>query len=68
MQIRAAVVVPICDAEAKAHDSYHDREFDGWLNGDPFVTRNRTSRYGEHSPGYITGNGLGSLEIGAADD
>jgi hypothetical protein len=44
------------------------QEFDGWLRGDPFVTKDPASRYGNHSPGYITGNGLGSLEIGHSDD
>ena len=32
------------------------------------VTKNPASRYGDRTPGYITGNGLGSMEIGAADD
>ena len=45
-----------------------DPDFDGWLHGDPMVTNNPASRYGDRSPGYITGNGLGSMEIGAADD
>jgi len=45
-----------------------DPDFDGWLHGDPSVTKNPTSRYGDRTPGYITGNGLGSMEIGAADD
>jgi len=67
-QLSAALVVPIREVEVKAHDLNHDRDFDGWLHGDPFVTRNPTSRYGERSPGYMTSNGLGSLEIGAADD
>jgi hypothetical protein len=34
----------------------------------PMVTENPASRYGDRAPGYITSNGLGSLEIGAADD
>jgi len=45
-----------------------DPDFDGWLRGDPSVTKNPASRYGDRTPGYITGNGLGSMEIGAADD
>lgn len=44
------------------------QEFYGWLHGDPFVTKDPASRFGERSPGYITGNGLGSLEIGHSDD
>lgn len=45
-----------------------DPDFEGWLHGDPMVTKNPASRYGDRTPGYITGNGLGSMEIGAADD
>ena len=45
-----------------------DPEFEAWLHGDPTVRKNPASRYGDRTPGYITGNGLGSMEIGAADD
>lgn len=45
-----------------------DLDFEGWLHNDPMVTGNPASRYGDDAPGYLTGNGLGSLEIGAADD
>ena len=45
-----------------------DPDFKGWLHNDPMVTGNPASRYGDDAPGYLTGNGLGSLEIGAADD
>ncbi|MBE0623506.1 MAG: hypothetical protein IH606_01715 [Burkholderiales bacterium] len=45
-----------------------DPDFEGWLHGDPMVTKNPASRYGDRTPGYITDNGLGSMEIGAADD
>lgn len=31
-------------------------------------TGGTSPRYGHSSPGYLTRNGLGSLEIGAADD
>ena len=55
------------DANAEA-DSCVDPDFEGWLHGDPMVTKNAASRYGDRTPGYITGNGLGSMEIGAADD
>lgn len=44
------------------------QEFPDWTYVDPSVTRHPASRYGEQSPGYITGNGLGSLEIGHSDD
>ncbi len=43
-------------------------DFNGWLHNDPMITGNPADRYGDDAPGYLTGNGLGSLEIGAADD
>lgn len=49
-------------------DRQIDPDFQGWLRNDPMVTGNPASRYGDDAPGYITGNGLGSLEIGAVDD
>lgn len=55
------------DVSRKADRSV-DPEFEGWLHNDPMVTGNPASRYGDDAPGYLTGNGLGSLEIGAADD
>ena len=45
-----------------------DSDFEDWLRNDPMVTGNPASRYSDDAPGYLTGNGLGSLEIGAADD
>lgn len=38
------------------------------LEADGPVTQNLASRYGHEAPGYLTSNGRGSLEIGAADD
>ena len=55
------------DGTRKA-ESPVDPDFEGWLRGDPSVTKKPASRYGDRTPGYITGNGLGSMEIGAADD
>lgn len=49
-------------------DRQIDPDFQGWLRNDPMVTNNPANRYGRKTPGYITGNGLGSMEIGAADD
>ena len=49
-------------------DASIDPDFERWLHNDPMVTGNPASRYGDDAPGYVTGNGLGSLEIGAADD
>jgi hypothetical protein len=67
--LRAAFSSPIID-ESIAADAERqiDPDFDGWLRNDPMVTGNPASRYGDDAPGYLTGNGLGSLEIGAADD
>ena len=45
-----------------------DPDFDGWLHADPSATKNTASRYGDRTPGYITGTGLGSMAVGAADD
>ena len=54
--------------ESAGADRDIDPDFDRWLHNDPMVTGNPASRYGDDAPGYVTGNGLGSLEIGAADD
>jgi len=69
MQLRAALSMGIAEDDCtRGAESLVDPDFDGWLHGDPSVTKNPTSRYGDRTPGYITGNGLGSMEIGAADD
>jgi hypothetical protein len=65
-QFRAAFMVPVIDR--KSATSKKDSDFERWLHHDPFVIRNPGNRYGERSPGYATRSGLGSLEIGAADD
>ncbi len=67
--LRAALSTATEPDDANANtDRGIDPDFDGWLHGDPSVTKNPTSRYGDRTPGYITGNGLGSMEIGAAND
>lgn len=67
--LRAALSTPFVSEDvATKGDRGIDPDFEGWLHGDPMVTNNSASRYGNRSPGYITGNGLGSMEIGAADD
>ena len=65
-QLHAALLIPIDDKKTAA--PHGDSDFEGWLRRDPFVTRNPGNRYGERSPGFVTRNGLGSLEIGAAED
>lgn len=67
--LRSVFTLPTVDE----HDSGDlgqatDPDFEGWLHNDPMVTGNPASRYGDDAPGYVTGNGLGSLEIGASDD
>lgn len=69
VRIRAVFASPVFDEQAVADAKMGiDPDFDGWLHGDPMVTKNPASRYGDRTPGYVTGNGLGSMEIGAADD
>ena len=66
--LRAALSTPLESGRADPSEKTADPDFDGWLQGDPMVTRDPASRYHHGSPGYLTRNGLGSLEIGAADD
>lgn len=39
-----------------------------WLDSNQMATGSPVNRCVSDSPGYLTSNGLGSLEIGAADD
>ena len=67
--IRAALSMPLLsDDERAVADRRIYPDFEGWLHGNPMVTKNPASRYCDRAPGYMTSNGLGSLEIGAADD
>lgn len=69
LALRAGLFIPLTTTASDLDDNTRaDPDFEGWLHGDPMVTKNPTSRYGDRTPGYITGNGLGSMEIGAADD
>lgn len=56
------------DGAVRSAEGPVDPAFEGWLHNDPTVTGNPANRYGDDSPGYLTSNGLGSLEIGAAED
>ncbi len=49
-------------------DRQIDPDFQGWLRNDPMVTEDPANRYGKGARGYLTSNGRGSLEIGAAED
>ena len=67
--IRAAWSIPLVSDDERAEaDRRIDPDFIGWVHNDPMVTRNAASRYCDRTPGYITGNGLGSMELGSADD
>jgi len=69
LYVRAALAVGIDqDAGSRKAESSVDPEFERWLQNDPMVTGNPASRYRSQPPGYLTGNGRGSLEIGAAED
>jgi len=69
VRARAAFALPILEEDAVANAEQHIHpDFKRWVHGDPMVTGNPASRYGEDAPGYMTKDGLGSLEIGAADD
>lgn len=68
-QLRAALAVGVERAPAGSGDERSvDPDFEGWLRNDPMVTSGSASRYRSQAPGYLTSNGRGSLEIGAADD
>lgn len=68
-QLRAALTVGVEQAPAGSGDEGSaDPDFEGWLRNDPMVTSGSASRYRSQAPGYLTSNGRGSLEIGAADD
>jgi len=69
IQLCAALsVAPDFGSRSEESNAGIDPDFEGWLHGDPMVTKNPASRYGDRTPGYITSNGVGSMEIGAADD
>jgi hypothetical protein len=68
-QVHAALAVGIAQPPAERGEQQSvDPDFQDWLHNDPMITGNPASRYGDDSPGYLTRNGLGSLEIGAAED
>lgn len=67
-QLRVAAQQPIVDVDAEAHHQYIDPDFKGWLHSNPSMTMQSANHYAEDSPGYVTSNGHGSLEVGAAKD
>jgi hypothetical protein len=67
--IRAALSMPLLSDDERAEaDRRIDPDFIGWVHNDPMVTGNPASRYCDRRAWLHYRNGLGSLEIGAADD
>lgn len=68
-QLRVALSVGV-DPDTGAGDarSSVDADLEREPHSDLIVSGNRVHRYVEDSPGYLTSNGRGSLEIGAADE
>lgn len=67
-QLRVAVQQPILDVDVRAHHQNIDPDFKEWLHCHPSMNTNLADHYYEDCPGYVTSNGRGSLEIGAAKD
>ena len=67
-QLRVAVQPPIVDVDADARLQNIDPDFKEWLHGHPSMNTNLANHYAEDSPGYVTSNGRGSLEVGADKD
>lgn len=69
VQLRAALSTGFGGADCNRRaEMPADPEFEAWLQNDPLVTGGAASRYRSQPPGYLTSNGRGSLEIGAAED
>jgi hypothetical protein len=68
-QLRVALSVGI-DADTGTRDAQSsvDADLEREPRSDPCVSGSHVRRYVDDSPGYLTSNGRGSLEIGAADD
>lgn len=66
--LRAALSIPFVRGHAHAEETVADPDFEAWLQNDSLATGNPASRYRSQPPGYLTSNGRGSLEIGAAED
>lgn len=66
--VRAAMSTPLESDRPPHGERAVDAEFDAMRHDDPAVMGDAAGRYGHRSPGYLTRNGLGSLEVGAADD
>lgn len=68
-QRRAALSVGIDpDTGTRDEQSSLDADLECGPHGDRIASGIRVRRYVDDSPGYLTSNGRGSLEIGAVDD
>lgn len=65
-EVRAALSVGFPEEDAAEQQA--DSAIDAGPGNERMGTRIPGSRFGQDAPGYLTRNGLGSLEIGAADD
>jgi len=68
-QLRVALSVGI-DPDTGTRDAHSsvDADLEREPRSDRCVSGSYVHRYVDDSPGYLTSNGRGSLEIGAADD
>ena len=65
-QLHAAVSIPLSDP--MAFDESNAAATDGMASRDTRRSIGNSFKCVDDHPGYLTGNGLGSLEIGAACD
>ena len=55
--VLAVFVSPLLNAKAVAEaESQIDLDFKGWVRGDPSVTLNPTSIYGDDATGFLSGH------------
>ena len=67
--LRAAIAQPAGDGGGKGKPSpVTDPDFDGWLVGDPMVTMNPASRYGDDATGFLSGSELENPDRDRTDD
>jgi len=65
-QIQAALSIPLADASQLGESE--SAAIDGAVSWDAQRSTVKSFKCVDDRPGYLTGNGLGSLEIGAAHD
>ena len=65
-QLKAALSIPLADASELGEPE--NAVIDSTVSWDAQRSTGKSFNCVDDSPGYLTGNGLGSLEIGAAHD